>query len=215
MRAMPGDVEAEIGALLSEGALGPAATRTLEAYGKEIFGYLVNVLGDEHDAKEVFSQVAEDLWRGLPRFDRRCSVRTWLYVLARHASARFRRAPWNQAGRRAGDAGLDELVAHARTQTNPWLRTDVKDRWRALRESLDADDRSLLMLRVDCKMEWKDIARVTLGDESRNPTDLVREVDRLKKRLQLLKNDLRRRARKAGLLDDKSGSRERRRGSYR
>jgi RNA polymerase sigma-70 factor (ECF subfamily) len=136
-------------------------------------------------------------------------------VLARHASARFRRAPWNQVGRRTDDAGLDALVAHARTQTNPWMRTDVKDRWRALRESLDADDRSLLMLRIDLKMEWKDIARVTLGDESRNATEMVREVDRLKKRLQLLKNDLRRRARKAGLLDDKSGSQEQRRGSSR
>jgi RNA polymerase sigma-70 factor (ECF subfamily) len=129
-------------------------------------------------------------------------MRTWLYVLARHATSRFRRTPWNQAARRTGDAELDALVAHARTQTQPWMRTDVKVRWRALRESLDADDRSLLVLRLDRKMEWKDIARVTLDDNAPDPAALVREADRLKKRLQLLKNDLRRRAAELGLLGD-------------
>jgi RNA polymerase sigma-70 factor (ECF subfamily) len=198
------EVEVALGELLKRGALGVAATRALEAYGQELFGYLVNVLGNEHDAKEVFSQLAEDLWRGLPRFDQRCSMRTWLYVLARHATARFRRAPWNQAGRRTDDEQLDALVAHARTQTQPWLRTDVKDRWRSLRDALDPDDRSLLMLRIDRTLEWKDIARVTLGNESPDAAELVREADRLKKRLQLLKNDLRRRAREAGLLDEKA-----------
>ena len=37
---------------------------------------------------------------------------------------------------------LDGLVADARSRTQPWLRTDVKDKWRALRESLEPDDRA-------------------------------------------------------------------------
>jgi RNA polymerase sigma-70 factor (ECF subfamily) len=199
---MADDVENGLGELLQKGALDAAATRALEAYGQELFAFLLSVLSSESDAQEVFSQLAEDLWRGLPRFNARCSVRTWLYVLARHAAARFRRTPWNQAGRRSGDDALDALVAHARTQTQPWLRTDVKDRWRSLRESLDPDDRCLLVLRVDRNLAWKDIARVTLGNDSPDAEELVREADRLKKRLQLLKDDLRRRARAAGLLDE-------------
>jgi RNA polymerase sigma-70 factor (ECF subfamily) len=192
-------VEAVLEAFLRDGALGPAATRAIEAYGPELFGFLVSLLGDESDAREVFSEVAEDLWRGLPKFRFGCSVRTWLYVLARHATASFRRAPWNHAGRRTGDAQLDALVDQARTRTQPWLRTDVKDRFAALRQSLDADDRELLVLRVDRSMEWKDIARVTLGSESPDAAEVVREADRLKKRFQLLKGELRRRAREAGL----------------
>jgi RNA polymerase sigma-70 factor (ECF subfamily) len=199
---MRDDVEAQLGELLQQGALGQAATQALEAYGQELFAFLVSLAGNETDAKEVFSQVAEDLWRGLPQFNARCSVRTWLYVLARHAAARFRRTPWNQAGRRSGDVELDALVAHARTQTQPWLRTDVKDRWRSLRESLDPDDRCLLVLRIDRKLEWKDIARVTLGNDAPGAAELVREADRLKKRLQLLKDELRQRALAAGLLDE-------------
>jgi RNA polymerase sigma-70 factor (ECF subfamily) len=79
------------------------------------------------------------------------------------------------------------------------LRTDVKDRFSALRESLDPDDRTLLVLRVDRSLEWKEIARVTLGCESPDAAELVREADRLKKRFQLLKEELRRRARETGL----------------
>jgi RNA polymerase sigma-70 factor (ECF subfamily) len=79
----------------------------------------------------------------------------------------------------------------------------VKDGWRSLRESLDPDDRALLVLRVDRKLPCKDIARVTLGSESPDAAKLVREADRLKKRFQLLKDDLRRRAREAGLLAEK------------
>jgi hypothetical protein len=43
---------------------------------------------------------------------------------------------------------------------------------------------------------------VTLGVESPDAAQLVRESDRLKKRFQLLKDELRRRARVAGLVDD-------------
>ncbi len=199
---MSDKVDASPGEPARAEVLRAATTRALETYGEEVFGYLVRVLGAESDAEEVFSQFAEDLWRGLPTFDGRCGMRTWLYVLARHAAARFRRAPWNQKGRRTGDESLDALVAHARTQTQPWMRTDVKDRWRSLRDSLDPEDRSLLVLRLDRKLEWKEIARVTLGEASPDPAELAREANRLKKRLQLLKEDLRRRASEAGLLDD-------------
>src|SRR5262249_36454118 len=153
-------------------------------------------------AAEVFSQLGEDLWNGLPEFSQQCSVRTWLYVLARHAAARFRRSPWNRRARRTGDARFDALIEHARTNTQPWVRTDVKDRFSALRESLDDDDRSLLALRVDRALDWKDIARITLGKESPDAAELGRESDRLRKRFQTLKQELRRRAREAGLLEE-------------
>src|SRR5262249_15411460 len=76
-----------------------AATDVLSRYGAEVYGFLINLMGSEADASEVFSQASEDLWRGLPTFRAQCSVRSWLYLLARHAAARFRRTPWNRGGR--------------------------------------------------------------------------------------------------------------------
>lgn len=198
---MSDNPEAELIALIAARSFDAAATRALEAYGPELYGFLVSYLANESDAAEVFSQVGEDLWKGLPAFSARSSVRTWLYVLARHAAARYRRSPWN---RRTGDGHLDELVAQTRSRTQEFLRTETKDRWRALRESLAPDDRSLLILRVDRAMPWQDVARVSLGDEATDDAALAREVSRLTKRFQLLKEELRRRAREAGLLDGQS-----------
>jgi RNA polymerase sigma-70 factor (ECF subfamily) len=192
---------ADIDALLADGAFDRAATRMLEEHGPELYGFLASVLGSDSDADEVFAQVGEDLWRGLPRFSRRCSPRTWLYALARNAAANYRRSPWRRAGQLVGDSAFDGVVARVRTTTAPWLRTDVKDRWRELRASLTEDDRSLLSLRIDRQFSWEDIARITLGVDVADQAALDRETGRLRKRFQLLKDDLREKARAAGLVD--------------
>ena len=94
-----------------------------------------------------------------------------------------------------GDSQLDDVCARVRTRTEPRLRTEVKDGFRALRDVLEPDDRELLVLRVDRGLAWEDVARVMLAE-------LRTECARLRKRYQLLKDDLRRRAREAGLVGD-------------
>jgi RNA polymerase sigma-70 factor (ECF subfamily) len=190
-------VDGELVELIRARAFDRAATRALEEYGAELYGFLITLVGNEPDAAEVFSQLCEDFWRGLPAFGCACSVRTWLYVLARHAAARFHRSPWNRPGRRHGDSFIETLAERTRSRTQPWLRTEVKDRFSALRESLDPDDRSLLVLRIDRQLAWQDVARVTLGCEAPDALRLARETDRLCKRFQLLKEELRERARAA------------------
>ncbi len=179
-------------------------TLALDLYGPELFGYLAAIL-DETAAEEVFAQLSEDLWRGLPGFAFRSSVRTWLYVLAKNALHRFRRSPWNHKNRRTGSDQLDAWVAKARSRTAPWQRTDVKDRFRALREALDDDDQSLLVLRVDRALAWRDVARVFAGDDATD--DVVeRETVRLRKRFQVLKDQLREQAIADGLIDSDAKS---------
>jgi len=195
------EAERKLEALLRAGALGPVAILALETYGAEVFGFLVNLMGATGDAEEVFAQTTEDLWRGLGSFGRRCSMRTWMYLLARHAAARYRRSPWNRADR-MGDSKLDELAAVARTHTQPWRRTEVKDRLQVLRDSLDMDDHAILILRVDRDLPWEEVARVMLSDNAPDAAALSREAARLRKRFQVLKEELRKRARSAGLIDD-------------
>ncbi len=194
------DREREVRDLLQARRLDPAATLALRTYGPELYGFLAGQLGNEADTAEVFSQLAEDLWRGMPRFEWRCSLRTWLYLLARHAASRFRSSPWNRGGR-TGDSKLDAQIAEVRSRTEPWLRTDMKDRLRRLRDSLDPDDRLLLVLRLDRGLAWNEVAVVTLGEEAASAEALRRESARLRKRFQDLKDELRVRARRAGLLE--------------
>jgi RNA polymerase sigma-70 factor (ECF subfamily) len=198
---MGADVEQTLAELIREGAFDRAATLAIDSYGPEVHGFLVGVCGNPDDAAEVYAQVGEDLWSGLPSFALRSTVRTWLYVLARHAAARFRRSPWNRGARRELPA-VDEAIARTRSSTQPWQRTDVKDRFAALRDGLDPDDRALLVLRVDRELSWEDVARITLGEPDLDALALRRESDRLRKRFQLIKKTLRERAREAGLLED-------------
>ena len=193
-------VEPELAELLRAQSYERAATLAIATYGPELYGFLVNLMGGEGPAADVFSQASEDLWTGLAGFGQRCSVRTWLYVLARHAAARYRRSPWHRD--RTGASALDAAVTDARSRTAPWLQTEIKDRWRALRDALDPDDRTLLVLRVDRDLPWTEIARVMLGEENPAPAELDRESARLRKRFQLLKTELRERARAAGLVSD-------------
>ena len=108
--------EGRLLALVHAGDFDAAATHALDQYGPELFGFLMNTLGSESDASEVFLQVGEDLWRGLPKFAARSSVRTWLYVLARNAATDYRRSPWNRRENRASAGRLDDILARMEAQ---------------------------------------------------------------------------------------------------
>jgi len=169
-----------------------AATLAIEGYGPEVLGWLVTTTGDPALAEEVFSQVAEDLWTSLERFRWDCAMRTWFYVLTRNALHRHRRSP--RAKREVLASAITDVAQAVRTQTRPWLKTEVKDRFRALRDSLDEDSRALLILRVDRKMKWDEIARVLGEGETKQASARVR------KRFSLLKAKLKERAEQMGLV---------------
>jgi len=200
-QVMAEGIDSEVQSWVREGQLDPAATRIFEVYGSEIYGFLLSLMHSETAAGDVFSQLGEDLWNGLPKFKFGCSIRTWLYVLARHAAARYRRSPWNKGERRGAESRIDSLVDIARSRTQPWQRTEIKDRFSQLRESLDPDDQILLTLRIDRDLAWNEVAKVMLDGEAADAAALQRETDRLRKRFQLLKTELRKRAEAVGLLD--------------
>jgi RNA polymerase sigma-70 factor (ECF subfamily) len=178
------------------------ARLALERYGPEILGILVAHLRSTSDAGEVFSLFAEDLWRGLPGFQWRCTLRAWAHRIARNAAVR-----WATAGDRRPERNVPiesssvfELADQVRSSTLVYLRTDVKSEVRRLREELPEIDQMLLILRIDKAMEWPEIA-AALADEDLAGDDLKRESARLRKRFQLATDKLRALARERGLLD--------------
>lgn len=177
---------------LERGDVGGATTRVVQGYGPEILGYLLAMSRREIDAHDAFAQFCENLWLGLAGFRWESSLRTWCYVLARNALRRL----WSGAPERHGPhvspsqaAELHELSERARTATAEYMRTETKSRFAALRERLDPDDRTLLILRVDRRMTWRDIAAV-LG-EPPEPAALERRAAALRKRFERLKLELR------------------------
>jgi RNA polymerase sigma-70 factor (ECF subfamily) len=199
-----GDVaEGEIRDLFVAGALDRAATAALEAYGSELLGFLVAILRSESDASEVFAQMCEDMWRGLPQFEWRSSCRTWLYTLARHAAWRHRRTPLEQRKRRVPLSQISEVADRIRSRTLPHLRSEMKDQLAEIRAELEPDDQALLILRVDRGLSWKETAQVMGADDA----DSDAAAARLRQRFQKVKAKIRALATKQGLLGEgnKSG----------
>ena len=184
-----------------------AITILLRGYGPEILGFLVARLRDENAGSEAFSIFCEDLLRGLPKFAWRASARAWAYAIARNAANRWATAPHRRAERNVAlsQAGaLGDVAEKVRTTTLLHLRSEVKDRFTQLREQLSQEDQTVLILRVDKKMSWSDLASVLLyaDDAVEDEAALKREAARVRKRFQLIKEKLRKLAQAEGLLPD-------------
>jgi RNA polymerase sigma-70 factor (ECF subfamily) len=193
-------VDERIRALLESGNANAATTEVLRTYGPELLGFLSGVLGNDSGADEVFALVSERIWRFLPAFQWRCGVRTWVYAIARNESARFLSGERRRRAGRANPEELEHLIALVRTETWSFLRTEKKSKFNALREELSADDRMLLILRVDRGMPWEDVAVAFGLGEGAPPEELQRETARLRKRFQLVKKRIAERARQEGLI---------------
>ena len=181
----------EIDAALDAGNAGEAVRAAIDHYGAELMSFLAAVHGTREDALEVFADASSDLVRTIGQFQRRSSLRTWFYALARNASQRYFDDSYRR--RRTSLSEAPELAQLIRTGTAEFLRTEWKDRLRQLREELDPTDRAVLVLRVDRQLSWTEIAEV-MGEPASSA--------RFRKRFERIKDKLRQSAIRSGWLDD-------------
>ncbi len=201
----PGAIERRIADALSASDWRGATTLILEEYGSEVMGFLASLHRDG-DAEEVFSLFAEAIWRGVPTFEGRASARTWSYAVARRVSLMHRRTTRRRAQRFKpfdDDPALADVEERVRTETLTFMRTETRSRLSALRDALPVEDQMLLMLRVDRKLAWDELAHALSDAESPlDESESRRAAARLRKRFQIVKDRLRDAARAAGLLKD-------------
>lgn len=153
------------------------------------------ILRSAVDADDVFSATSESLWLSLASFRWDCSVRTYAYTIARHAAFKHLRDP--QRRRRSAplsDPSVQAVVADVRSRTATYLRTESRDKIAALRAELEPDDQTLLILRVNRKLGWRDIAKIMSDGEAEEEGSLARRTAALRKRFERLKIELRARA---------------------
>jgi RNA polymerase sigma-70 factor, ECF subfamily len=190
------DIERRIRETLEVDGVDRATTLALEAYGAELMSYLVALSRSVTDADDVFGAVAEALWRGLPTFRWESSVRTLAYAIARNAYLKHVRTARRGGVRVAlSSPSAEAVVAGVRSRTATYLQTEVKDKIAKLRAELDPEDQTLLILRVNRQLPWRDIARIMTdeGDAS-DDVELKRRAAALRKRFERLKEELREKA---------------------
>ncbi|MDC0746441.1 RNA polymerase sigma factor [Polyangium mundeleinium] len=179
------EFEAQMHSLFRAGEFRQVVTGTLQAYGPEIFGFLLAIVSSEHDAADIFGDFSFDLWAGITVFEWRCSLRTWVYTLARHQLGRFDRTQKRERRhlRRTPMTDIAEilqLAAQLSSETLPHLKSEAKSAFVLLRERLDPEDQMLLILRVDRDLAWTDVASVMGGVSA---AALRKRFERLKERL--------------------------------
>ena len=188
-------LEAKLKAACEAKKFEQAATDAIAGYGPEILRYLLSLTRDEVAAGDVFSQFCENLWVGLPKFRWESSFRIWAYSLARHAWFRLLRDPHRRRDRRVALSdvpSMQQAAADVRSRTATYLRTETKDKIAELRNKLDPDDQSLLILRINRKLSWSEIARVLADpDEQLADKELEKRAANLRKRFQRIKDELR------------------------
>jgi RNA polymerase sigma-70 factor (ECF subfamily) len=179
----PSDTDAK--RALAEGRIADATTLLLRRYGPEILGYLAAVIGDDDLAAEAYGHFAERFWRGLPAFRGESSPRTWAYRIAWRCAQDVLRDPFRRRGRALRTSERSRLAAVAST-ASPWRRPSARERFAGLRRQLRPSEQTLLVLRLDRGLSWREVALVLADEGAQPPSEAA-----LRKRFEALKDKLR------------------------
>lgn len=191
MRLM--SLEGDIREALDRGQVEAAATATIRGYGPPVLGYLTRVLGSADDAADAFSLFSEQLWKGMGRFEGRSTIRVWAYRIAWSAAMRVLSQDWRRRRERLRTSMASRLAAEV--QSRAAGEPAPVDELDALRGALSPDERALLVLRIDQRLSWREVAEI-LGAEGAAVDEAV-----LRKRFERLKEKLGQLARQRGIMD--------------
>ncbi len=187
-------IETRVLAALARGAPQEAATEAIRGYGPQILGYLTRVLGSPDDAADAFSHFSERLWKGMAGFEGRSSLRVWAYRVAWTAALRVAGDGYRRRRERLGTSMASRLAAEVLTRTATDEQARADEGMDRLRRGLEPAERALLVLRLDQRLSWREVAEVMRADGE--PVDEAA----LRKRFERLKEKLARLARGQGLL---------------
>ncbi len=177
------DVETRVTALLAVKEYRGAATEVIRGYGPRALGYLHRLLGNDADAADAFSMFAEQVWRGMPNFEGRSSVKTWAFKAAWSAAMKVRDDAWRRLREQLPSSAASHLADEVRTNTAVRFES-LRQELEVLRAELTAEDQTLLALRLDQELTWEEVAEV-LSIEGRviDPATLRKRYERIKARL--------------------------------
>jgi RNA polymerase sigma-70 factor (ECF subfamily) len=188
------EAEGPVRAALNAGDAARAVVEALRVHGPEVFGFLVGVLDDGECARVVYAGTSAVMAEKLATFQWRCSLRTWMYAMARRELARRRGSPTRREASFMPSATIpDPTTTISRRPTG--LRAAIA----TLRSGLLEEDRELLVLRIDRGLGWADLAITALGEDA-SPLDLARESDRMRRRLAHIREEIARAAAEHQLL---------------
>ena len=178
--------EERTSALLAAGDFEGAATTTLRQHGPAVHRFLGALLGDWSLAGDAHSLFCEWVWRDICTFRGRSSLRAWCFGVAVNAARRVREDPWRRRARRLSTSGAAAVVARASRSSGEALEARAQ-LLEAVRAELPEQDRTLLALRLDRALGWREIeAILRSAGEPVSAATLRKRYERLRERLKEL-----------------------------
>jgi DNA-directed RNA polymerase specialized sigma24 family protein len=153
-----------------------ASREALRVYGAEVYGFLLGALDDPSNASSLYADVQKRVETEVGGLAALCSLRTWLYLLARR-ELRERRLQRGQRGERTASFGR-VASGERRASSSNAIST--------LRTSLTEEERELLILRVDRKFTWREIALTDLGERAVDPERIALATRAVRERIQAI-----------------------------
>lgn len=175
---------------MSAGDARAAASEAIRGLGPQVLRYLRSLLQNEGDAADAFSLFGERLWKGIPGFHWDAPLHTWAYRLAWSAAVDVVNQAWRRKGRRLGTSEASRLAAEVRTHSAVRIERQRRIVHRMC-DALSAEDRSLLVLRIENELSWEEIAAILSTDGRRplRPNTIVKRFERIRERLATIAKD--------------------------
>jgi RNA polymerase sigma-70 factor (ECF subfamily) len=147
----PGFVDAQVQAAIAAGEYKRALELLAQTYLDLVFGYCFRVLNEDTSrAKDVTQQVFEEVCRGLARYRRESSLKTWLLAIAHHQC--LKEIATYERRRSLLGQHQDDVAVHL--HANPPMQAEsavLSQEWLAwltwALDQLDPEDRSILIMR--------------------------------------------------------------------
>jgi RNA polymerase sigma-70 factor (ECF subfamily) len=154
------------------------------------------------DAEDAFADWAVNLVTALPRFEWRSSLTTYAFCLARRSAARVIADRRHHAAEPLRTTHLSGIAQEMWLDTLRALPDALRDDLRALRETLDEEERAILLLFVHEELPWKEVVQILCAEEVlADGAALNQENARLRARWSRAKAKLEAAALDAGLVD--------------
>ena len=147
-----------------EGSDGVAFTALMERFRERVWRVCWRLMGDEHDAQDAAQEVFVRLFFNRERFAGKSRYSTWLHGIAIRTCLALRRSRSRRRRREQSDSADGDGGSAVQTRADPRAPVDrqvdaVHDLSRLL-ESLDEEDRALVLMKFAEGHEYDDLAEM-------------------------------------------------------
>jgi RNA polymerase sigma-70 factor (ECF subfamily) len=153
------DPDADVVALIADGAHDRALRLLMQRHGAAIYRFCREALRDAALADDVHQQVFVEAYRDLGRFAGRSNVRTWLYAIARHRALDAAKSRRRWAGRFKNPN--DQDVGDPRPSADAHIDdARLREALAACLDELGEHVRTAVLLRYQQGFSYEDMAGV-------------------------------------------------------